>query len=299
MVLKGGHDMVTKDIERQVSDGWALLTIIIIAGLFILAGFLAGLVSHAIPLVVLCVLAGIVWVVGTAGFFTLQPNEAAVLVLFGKYVGTVRVSGFHWANPFYLKKKVSLRRRNLNGATIKVNDLRGNPIEIAAVVVWRVEDAAKASFDVDHFENYVSIQSEAALRHMAMAYPYDDFHATELISLRGSTDEVSKALQVEVQERVAPAGVVIEETRLAHLAYAAEIAGAMLQRQQAEAVVAARARIVEGAVGMVEMAIAKLEESKKIVLDDERKAAMVSNLLVVLCSHESTHPIVNAGTLYH
>jgi regulator of protease activity HflC (stomatin/prohibitin superfamily) len=214
-------------------------------------------------------------------------------------VGTVRVSGFHWANPFYLKKKVSLRRRNLNGATIKVNDLRGNPIEIAAVVVWRVEDAAKASFDVDHFENYVSIQSEAALRHMAMAYPYDDFHATELISLRGSTDEVSKALQVEVQERVAPAGVVIEETRLAHLAYAAEIAGAMLQRQQAEAVVAARARIVEGAVGMVEMAIAKLEESKKIVLDDERKAAMVSNLLVVLCSHESTHPIVNAGTLYH
>ncbi len=291
--------MVTKDIERQVSDGWALLTIIIIAGLFILAGFLAGLVSHAIPLVVLCVLAGIVWVVGTAGFFTLQPNEAAVLVLFGKYVGTVRVSGFHWANPFYLKKKVSLRRRNLNGATIKVNDLRGNPIEIAAVVVWRVEDAAKASFDVDHFENYVSIQSEAALRHMAMAYPYDDFHATELISLRGSTDEVSKALQVEVQERVAPAGVVIEETRLAHLAYAAEIAGAMLQRQQAEAVVAARARIVEGAVGMVEMAIAKLEESKKIVLDDERKAAMVSNLLVVLCSHESTHPIVNAGTLYH
>ena len=291
--------MESKDLERQVSDGWAVLTMVLVAGLLIVAGFVVGLTSQAIPLIVLAVLAGVVWVVFTAGFFTLQPNEAAVLVLFGKYVGTVRVSVFHWANPFYLKKRVSLRRRNLNGATIKVNDLRGNPIEIAAVVVWRVEDAAKASFDVDHFENYVSIQSEAALRHMAMAYPYDDFHATELISLRGSTDEVSKALQVEVQERVAPAGVVIEETRLAHLAYAAEIAGAMLQRQQAEAVVAARSRIVEGAVGMVEMAIAKLEESKQFPLDDERKAAMVSNLMVVLCAHESVRPVVNTGTLYH
>jgi regulator of protease activity HflC (stomatin/prohibitin superfamily) len=276
-----------------------MLPMILVAGFLILGAFIAGLASQAIFLIVLAVLAGIVWIVCTTGFFTLQPNEAAVLVLFGKYVGTVRESGFHWANPFYLKKKVSLRRRNLNGATIKVNDLRGNPIEIAAVVVWRVEDAAKATFDVDHFENYVSIQSEAALRHMAMAYPYDDFHATELISLRGSTDEVSKALQVEVQERVAPAGVVIEETRLAHLAYAAEIAGAMLQRQQAEAVVAARSRIVEGAVGMVEMAIAKLEESKQFPLDDERKAAMVSNLMVVLCAHESVRPVVNTGTLYH
>ena len=291
--------MVTRDMERQVSDGWVALTAVIATGLLILAGIIAGLVSRTAFLVILSVPIAILWVVLTTGFFTLQPNEAAVLVLFGKYVGTVRVSGFHWANPFYLKKKVSLRRRNLNGATIKVNDLRGNPIEIAAVVVWRVEDAAKASFDVDHFENYVSIQSEAALRHMAMAYPYDDFHATELISLRGSTDEVSKALQVEVQERVAPAGVVIEETRLAHLAYAAEIAGAMLQRQQAEAVVAARARIVEGAVGMVEMALAKMEESKQIPLDDERKAAMVSNLMVVLCAHESVRPVVNTGTLYH
>ena len=291
--------MISKDVERQVSDGWVMLVVLVAAGLLIAGGFIGGLVAEAIPVVVLVVLAAIVWVPCMGGFFTLQPNEAAVLVLFGKYVGTVRQSGFHWANPFYLKKKVSLRRRNLNGATIKVNDLRGNPIEIAAVVVWRVDDAAKATFDVDHFENYVAVQSEAALRHMAMAYPYDDFHATETISLRGSTDEVSKALQSEVQERVAPAGVVIEETRLAHLAYAAEIAGAMLQRQQAEAVVAARARIVEGAVGMVEMAIAKLEESKEIALDEERKAAMVSNLLVVLCSHESTHPVVNAGTLYH
>ncbi len=291
--------MVTRDIERQVPDGWIVLTVIVALGLLVLAGFLVGLTSQSIFLIVLSVSAAIVWVVCASGFFTLQPNEAAVLVLFGKYVGTVRVSGFHWANPFYLKKKVSLRRRNLNGATIKVNDLRGNPIEIATVVVWRVEDAAKATFDVDHFENYVSIQSEAALRHMAMAYPYDDFHATEKISLRGSTDEVSKALQVEVQERVAPAGVVIEETRLAHLAYAAEIAGAMLQRQQAEAVVAARSRIVEGAVGMVEMAIAKLEESKQFPLDDERKAAMVSNLMVVLCAHESVRPVVNTGTLYH
>lgn len=290
--------MVINDKERRVANGWAMLFILIAVGILIVGGIVWGAVNEAIFDLVVLSLLGTAWGVCTAGFFTLQPNEAAVLILFGKYVGTVRESGFHWANPFYLKRKVSLRRRNLNGATIKVNDLRGNPIEIAAVMVWRVSDAARAIFDVDHFENYVAVQSEAALRHMAMAYPYDDFHATERISLRGSTDEVSKALQQEVQERVAPAGVAVEETRLAHLAYAAEIAGAMLQRQQAEAVVAARARIVEGAVGMVEMALDKLEESKRFPLDDERRAAMVSNLLVVLCSHESTRPVVNAGTLY-
>lgn len=290
--------MVTLDVERRVADGWMSLGVLVVLGLVLAGGLIIGAISQSAPFIVLMALLLTIWMVCLAGFFTLQPNEAAVLVLFGKYVGTVKVSGFHWANPFYLKKKVSLRRRNMNGATIKVNDLRGNPIEIAAVVVWRVADAARATFDVDHFENYVIIQSEAALRHLTMAYPYDDFHETDKISLRGSTDEVSKALQQEVQERVAPAGVVIEETRLAHLAYAAEIAGAMLQRQQAEAVVAARSRIVEGAVGMVEMALEKLEQSGKFPLDDERKAAMVSNLLVVLCSHESTHPVVNAGTLY-
>ncbi|HNY87861.1 MAG TPA: SPFH domain-containing protein [Candidatus Hydrogenedentes bacterium] len=290
--------MVTRDVQRTVANGWMMVFLLFTTGILIASGIVWGAANEAVPVVVVLALLGTVWLVCAGGFFTLQPNEAAALILFGKYVGTVRESGFHWANPFYLKRKVSLRRRNLNGATIKVNDLRGNPIEIAAVMVWRVADAAKAIFDVDHFENYVAVQSEAALRHMAMAYPYDDFHATEEISLRGSTDEVSKALQQEVQERVAPAGVVVEETRLAHLAYAAEIAGAMLQRQQAEAVVAARSRIVEGAVGMVEMALDKLEESKRFPLDDERKAAMVSNLLVVLCSHESTRPVVNAGTLY-
>ena len=290
--------MVTRDVPRKVLNGWIMLFLLLPTGLLIALGALWGFHDRSVLTVLMFAFFGMVWLVCTVGFFTLQPNEAAVLILFGKYMGTVRESGFHWANPFYLKRKVSLRRRNLNGATIKVNDLRGNPIEIAAVMVWRVSDAARAIFDVDHFENYVAVQSEAALRHMAMAYPYDDFHATEKISLRGSTDEVSKALQQEVQERVAPAGVAVEETRLAHLAYAAEIAGAMLQRQQAEAVVAARARIVEGAVGMVEMALDKLEESKRFPLDDERRAAMVSNLLVVLCSHESTRPVVNAGTLY-
>ena len=196
-----------------------------------------------------------------------------------------------------VKKKVSLRAHNLNGEKIKVNDLRGNPIEIAVVVVWRVTDTAKAVFDVEDFQDYVNVQSEAALRHLAMAYSYDTFEG-DTISLRGSVDEVSERLQSEVQERVARAGVLVEEARISHLAYAPEIAGAMLQRQQAEAVVAARTRIVDGAVGMVEMALDKLEEHKTIELDDERKAAMVSNLLVVLCGHDHAQPIVNTGTLY-
>lgn len=290
--------MVTQDVERHVSNGWLVAFLLCLGGLLLVFLFVLAALGENVPVLIVCVLGTVVWIVLAVGFFTLQPNEAAVLVLFGKYVGTVKESGFHWANPFYLKKKISLRRRNMNGATIKVNDLRGNPIEIAAVIVWQVADAAKASFDVDHYENYVIIQSEAALRHLAMAYPYDDFHEEDKISLRGSTDEISKALQQEVQERVSLAGVVIEETRLAHLAYAPEIAGAMLQRQQAEAVVAARSRIVEGAVGMVEMALDKLEAANKFPLDDERKASMISNLLVVLCSHESAQPIVNTGTLY-
>ena len=195
------------------------------------------------------------------------------------------------------KKKVSLRSRNLNGETIKVNDSRGNPIEIAAVIVWKVEETAQAVFDVDDYSHYVSVQSESALRHLAMAYPYDEFEGDSM-SLRGSTDEVSMALQTEVQERVAKAGVKIEEARLSHLAYAQEIASVMLQRQQADAIVAARTRIVDGAVGMVHLALQRIEEGRQIDMDDERKAAMVSNLLVVLCAHESPTPIVNTGTLY-
>ena len=257
-----------------------------------------GVRQHVVPIVVLSLVAT-VWAVLLGGFFTLQPNQAAVLLLFGRYKGTVRTSGFHWANPFLTKTKISLRARNLNMETIKVNDLRGNPIEIAAVVVWRVADTAQAVFDVDHFESYVSVQSEAALRHLASAYPYDSGeHDHDQLTLRGSMDEVSVALTKELQERVSKAGVEIEEARLSHLAYSPEIAGAMLQRQQAEAIVAARTRIVDGAVGMVELALAKLEEKQTVQLDEERKAAMVSNLLVVLCSEKAAHPVVNAGSLY-
>ncbi|HQL53366.1 MAG TPA: SPFH domain-containing protein, partial [Phycisphaerae bacterium] len=222
---------------------------------------------------------------------------AAVILLFGAYKGTVRMSGFHWANPFFRKIKLSLRTRNFNTDTLKVNDQRGNPTEIAAVVVWRVQETAQATFDVDDYRDYVHIQSESALRHLASRYPYDTTADHEL-SLRGSMDEVSHGLQQELQERLIKAGVIVEEARLSHLAYAPEIAGAMLRRQQAEAIVAARLRIVEGAVGMVETALERLHEKKTVELDDERKAAMVSNLLVVLCGEQAAQPVVNAGTLY-
>ncbi len=232
-----------------------------------------------------------------AGHFTLQPNEARVLILFGAYKGTARESGFHWTNPFYTKRKVSLRSRNLNGEKLKVNDKRGNPIEIAAVVVWRVEDTAQAIFDVEDYEHYVKIQSESAVRHLANSYAYDQGEEHE-ITLRSSADEVSAALKVELQERLSKAGVFVEEARLTHLAYAPEIAQAMLRRQQAEAVIAARQKIVHGAVSMVEMALKDLAEKDVVKLDDERKAAMVSNLLVVLCGEAEVTPVVNTGTLY-
>jgi len=264
------------------------------------------------------------------GFFTLQPNEARVLILFGHYKGTVRESGFHWGNPFYAngsqgmmaeiadmqrqainakagvptvkrksspRNKVSLRARTLNVERLKVNDKQGNPIEIAAVVVWRVRDTAQAVFDVDDFESYVGMQSESALRHLASAYAYD--HGDEKdITLRSNVDEVSKTLQKELEQRLVKAGIAVEETRLTHLAYAPEIAQAMLRRQQAEAVIAAREKIVHGAVSMVDMALRDLAEKKVVLLDDERRAAMVSNLMVVLCGEAEVHPVVNTGTLY-
>jgi hypothetical protein len=222
-----------------------------------------------------------------------------VLVLFGKYVGSVKSAGWHWANPFYTKKKISLRSRNLNGEKIKVNDEMGNPIEIADVIVWRVENTAEAMFDVDNYIGYVNVQSESALRHLAGMYPYDVTEETHTISLRGSADEVSEALKNELQQRLGKAGVIVEEARLSHLAYAPEIAAAMLQRQQAAAIIAARQKIVEGAVGMVQMALTKLSENEIVELDEERKAAMVSNLLVVLCGERSTQPIINTGTLHN
>ncbi len=237
-------------------------------------------------------------VVATLGFFTLQPNEAAVLILFGAYKGTVRDSGFFFTNPFNKKLKISLRARNLNGEKLKVNDKRGNPIEIAVVVVWRVLDTAQAVFDVDSYDNYVRIQSESALRHVASNYAYDDGEPNEL-TLRGGSDGVSAALTRELQERLAKAGVEIDEARLTHLAYAPEIAQAMLRRQQAEAVIAARQKIVHGAVSMVEMALRELSDKKVVNLDEERKAAMVSNLLVVLCGETEVHPVINTGTLYN
>ncbi len=297
--------MQTHEEVVQVRGGWTALWISIVSP-FLLAWMMYFIISsaisngfgmgHLIGIIVFSLLV-IVWSICLAGFYTLQPNESAVLVLFGRYVGTDKTSGFRWANPFYKKIKVSLRARNLNMDVIKVNDLRGNPIEIAAVVVWKVSNTAEATFDVDSYEHYVSVQSESALRHLAMAYPYDDY-GDEPLSLRGSTDEVSDALQGEIQDRVNKAGVEVIEAKLSHLAYAQEIAAVMLQRQQAEAIVAARARIVEGAVGMVEMALKKLAETKTVELDEERKAAMVSNLLVILCGRADAQPVINTGTLY-
>jgi regulator of protease activity HflC (stomatin/prohibitin superfamily) len=238
-----------------------------------------------------------------AGLYTLQPNEAAILQLFGSYRGTTRVAGLRGTNPFYTRRKISLRARNLNGERLKVNDKRGNPIEIAAVVVWRVDDTAKASFDVDSYENYVKLQSEAAVRHLASSFAYDHGELTLTgapePTLLASTDIVARALVIELQQRLEKAGVVVEEARLMHLAYAPEIAQVMLRRQQAEAIIAARQKIVHGAVSMVEMALNELSDKKVVVLDDERRAAMVSNLMTVLCAESDVQPVINTGTLYN
>jgi regulator of protease activity HflC (stomatin/prohibitin superfamily) len=230
-----------------------------------------------------------------AGFITLQPNEAAVLLLFGEYRGTLRESGFYWANPFLTKKKVSLRLRSMEGQKLKVNDKQGNPIEIGAVIVWRVQDTAQATFDVDDYAQFVSIQSETAVRHLANSYAYDHGEENEL-TLRSGVDEVSATLKNELTDRLAKAGVVVEEARITHLAYAPEIAGVMLRRQQADAIIAARQKIVHGAVSMVQMALKDLSEQKVIELDAERKAAMVSNLLLVLCGERDTQPVISMGT---
>jgi regulator of protease activity HflC (stomatin/prohibitin superfamily) len=235
-----------------------------------------------------------------AGLYMLQPNEAALLTFFGRYSGTDRERGLRWANPFLIKRKLSLRARNLTVPTLKVNDQRGNPIEISAAVVWRVRDTAQAAYEVDDFERYVQVQAEAALRHLASLYPYDEGETdgAHVTTLRGGMDVVSEALRVELQTRFAKAGVDVHDARLTHLAYAPEIAQVMLRRQQAEAIISARHKIVQGAVSMVEAAIKGLSEREIVVLDDERKAAMVSNLLVVLCSDRETQPVVNTGTLY-
>jgi hypothetical protein len=233
-----------------------------------------------------------------SGLFVVNPNEAAALQLFGAYRGTVRQEGMAWANPFLTKRKISTKVRSFESSHLKVNDQDGNPVEIAAIIVWRVIDTAEALFEVEDCEKFVSVQSEAALRALASHFPYDAHEAGQL-SLRGSTDEVAAKLKSELQHVLSQAGVEVQGARISHLAYAPEIAQAMLQRQQAGAILAARARIVEGAVGMVEMALQRLEEGGKVALDDERKAAMVSNLLVVLCGERAVNPVVNTGTLYH
>jgi regulator of protease activity HflC (stomatin/prohibitin superfamily) len=259
-------------------------------GLAIAAGKNGGLIVLAI---IVIVIAGFSF----GGFFVVQPNQARVLILFGRYIGSVTEAGWWWCNPFAKKQKVSLRVRNFQSERIKVNDASGNPIEIAAVVVWRIVDTAKAVFDVADYEQFVTVQSETSLRHLASEYPYDDYR-TDTISLRGNADEVRKSLQAELQARLQLAGIEILETRLTHLAYAPEIAEVMLRRQQAEAILAARKTMVQGAVSLVQMALAQLADSDLVELDPERKATMVSNLMIVLSGDHSPTPVINTGSLY-
>ncbi|MBI4664726.1 MAG: SPFH domain-containing protein [Verrucomicrobia bacterium] len=306
MHATNSHEKSHQERNITASSGWTMLAVVI-------AGFLIGIaavifsirtflnqpddVRLAVTVLISAILLEGLAVLFCFGFFTLQPNQARVLVLFGDYKGTVKQDGFHWANPFMRKLLVSLRLRNMEGEKLKVNDKRGNPIEIAAVVVWRVHETAQATFDVDNYDNYVKVQGESAVRHLASSYAYDHGEENET-TLRSGVEEVSLALQKELQERLAKAGVVVEEARITHLAYAPEIAQAMLRRQQAEAVIAARQKIVHGAVSMVEMALRELTDKRVVQLDDERKAAMVSNLLVVLCGETEVTPVVNTGTLY-
>ena len=336
----------------KAASGWGMLALSIVGIVVTLALFVVGIamavatedsgesVTLPVVMVVVSVVLFIAWCILVSGFFTLQPGQARVCILFGDYKGTVRDEGFRWANPFYsrsmgssgtaedataevisksglslgkqietaakatsnISTKISVRARTLNGDILKVNDKVGNPIEIANVVVWHVADTAKALFDVDNYEQYVATQAETALRHVASIYAYDHAEdssdSMESITLRSNIEEVSTALKYELTQRLAPAGVTVDDARLTHLAYAPEIAQAMLRRQQAEAVIAARKKIVEGAVSMVEMAVTELSKGGQVELDEERKAQMASNLMVVLCGESEAHPVLNAGSLY-
>lgn len=285
--------------ENHLASYHGITTLILILLVSLAAGygFFIGAQNHAPIAVVAALTTMTLAAFCLAGLYMVEPNQAAVLSLFGKYVGTVKEQGLRWNNPFYSKKKVSLRVRNFESGKLKVNDLDGSPIEIAAVVVWSVVDSAEAVYNVDDYESFVHIQSEAALRAMATSYPYDQ-HEDGKIALRSHAGEIAKHLTEEIQERLAEAGVRVIEARISHLAYAPEIAQAMLQRQQASAIIAARTRIVEGAVSMVEMALGELSKRNVVELDPERRAAMVSNLLVVLCGERGTQPVVNAGSIY-
>lgn len=286
--------------ENPIRSLPGIPTLLALIALLIAAGWLMLSAIHGtggVTALVTGLSLGAIGVFGLVGLYMVEPNQAAVLTLFGRYVGTVKENGLRWNNPFFTKKKVSLRVRNFESGKLKVNELDGSPIEIASVIVWRVVDSAEAVFNVDDYESFVHIQSEAALRAMATSYPYDQHEEGE-ISLRSHPQEVSDRLKEQLDERLTAAGVDVVDARISHLAYAPEIAQAMLQRQQANAVIAARTRIVAGAVGMVEMALSELEKSGTVKLDEERRAAMVSNLLVVLCGDRSTQPIVNTGSLY-
>ncbi|HEY2396123.1 MAG TPA: SPFH domain-containing protein [Rudaea sp.] len=285
--------------ERPYSAPSGIPALIVLIALLLLNAlwFVDSIRHQSVAFIIVSILVAIVLLVALAGFFTVAPNEGKVLQFFGRYVGTARDPGPRWTNPFYSKRGVSLRVRNFESSKLKVNDLDGNPIEIAAVVVWQVVDTAEALFQVNDYEDFVHIQSESALRAMATSYPYDS-HDSGALSLRSHGKEISDHLQKEIQERLASAGVSVIEARITHLAFAPEIAQAMLQRQQASAIIAARTRIVEGAVTMVQMALDQLKERGVVDLDEERKAAMVSNLLVVLCGERGTQPIVNTGSLY-
>lgn len=286
-----------REIVRKVSSGYSMIAVLFIAQLTSILAIVAAVKAQTIAGLILAILYFIVVMILWLGFFMVHPNEAKVLQLFGSYVGTAREPGLRWANPFYAKSKVSTRVRNFESGKLKVNDSHGSPIEIAAVVVWKVFDTAEAMFEVDDYEEFVHIQSESALRNLSTSYPYEP-HEGEGIALRSHPVEIASALRDEIQERLEEAGISVIEARISHLAYAQEIAHAMLRRQQASAVIAARSQIVAGAVGMVQMALAKLQEEGVVELDEERKAAMVGNLLTVLCSEESAQPVLNTGSLY-
>jgi regulator of protease activity HflC (stomatin/prohibitin superfamily) len=288
----------TSERPSATSSGYVMLIVLLLAVLADVYGIQRlGSDGGGILGLAIVVAATIVFILVMPGFYMLQPNQAAAITLFGEYRGSDRATGLRWTWPWLAKKKVSVRANNFISDKIKVNDLRGNPIEMAAQIMWRVVDTAQALFDVDDYRNFVRVQVEAAIRTIGSRYPYDDFEHQE-ITLRGNHDEVGGELRKELQARLAVAGITVDECGFTHLAYAQEIAGAMLRRQQAQAVVAARKTLVEGAVGMVEMALASLSEKKVVELDDERRAAMVSNLMVVLCGERDTQPVVNTGTLY-
>jgi regulator of protease activity HflC (stomatin/prohibitin superfamily) len=285
---------MTQEKIIKVSNGYFMLFVLIV----LIAGGVYCLINSSLWILAFIFL----FIITLPGFFLVNPNTSKVILLFGKYIGTVKENGFYWANPLYRKRGISLRASNFDSERVKVNDKLGNPIMISTILVWKVKNTFKAAFDVDNYENFVRVQSDAAVRKLASLYPYDNFEdegMEEEITLRASVNEVSEALEKELSERLDMAGIEVLEARIGYLAYAQEIAGAMLKRQQATAIVAARHKIVEGAVSMVEMALEELNKNNIVELDEERKAAMVSNLMVVLCSDKDTIPVVNTGTLNH